>query len=57
MPDEYTVQMLLADMMLTIKDAMIYIIPAAILAATVAFVIRWFMHAVNIGDWTFGGRR
>lgn len=57
MPVEYTVQMLLADMMLVIKDAMIYIIPAAILVATVAFVIRWFMHGINIGDWAFGGRR
>lgn len=57
MPTDYPVSQLLLDMMAVITDAMIYIVPAAILAGTVAFVVRWFMYAINIGDWTFGGRR
>lgn len=57
MPVEYPIAQLLADMMAVITDGYLYIIPAAILAGAVAFVTRWFMYAVNIGDWTFGGRR
>lgn len=57
MPPDYPISQLLLDMMSVITDGMVYIVPAAILAASVAFVIRWFMYAVNIGDWTFGGRR
>lgn len=57
MPVEYPITQLLSDMMAVITDGYLYIIPAAILAGAVAFVTRWFMYAVNIGDWTFGGRR
>lgn len=57
MPVDYPVAQLLADMMLVVRDGMVYIVPAAILAASVALVIRWFMYAINIGDWTFGNRR
>lgn len=57
MPVEYPIQQLLAEMMLVIQQAMPYIIPAAILAGTVAFIVRWFMYSINVGDWTFGNRR
>jgi len=57
MPTDYPISQLLLDMMSVITDGMVYIVPAAILAGAVAFVTRWFMYAVNIGDWTFGGRR
>ena len=57
MPVEYPISQLLADMMSVIQEAMPYIIPSAILAGCVAFVIRWFMYAMNFGDWTFGSRR
>ena len=57
MPVDYPVSQLMADVMLVIKDNMEYIIPVALLVATVAFVIRWFMYVVNIADWTFGNRR
>lgn len=57
MPEIYPVAQLLADMMAVIKDGMVYIVPAGILAGSVALIIRWFMYAINIGDWTFGSRR
>lgn len=57
MPVEYPVSQLLADMMAVIQDGMVYIVPAAILAGCVAFVVRWFMYSINLGDWTFGSRR
>lgn len=57
MPEDYPVSQMMSDIMAVIQDNMPYIIPTALLVATVAFVIRWFMYAVNIGDWTFGNRR
>lgn len=57
MPENYPIELLLQQMMTVIQQGMVYIVPAAIVAASAALVIRWFMYAVNIGDWTFGGRR
>jgi len=57
MPEDYPVSQMMADIMAVIQDNMPYIIPVALLIATVAFVIRWFMYSVNIADWTFGNRR
>jgi hypothetical protein len=57
MPEEYPVSQLLSDMMSVIQEAMVYIVPAAILAGCAAFVVRWFMEAVYIGNWTFGRRK
>lgn len=57
MPESYPVSQLLSEMMQVIQEAMVYIIPAAIIAGTTAFVIRWFMNAVDIGDWAFGRRK
>lgn len=57
MPVEYPVEQMMSDIMAVIADNMPYIVPAALLVAAVAFVVRWFMYSVNIGDWTFGGRR
>lgn len=57
MPTDYPPSQLMADMMAVIVDNMPYIIPAAILTAVVALVIRWFMYAIDVGSWTFGNRR
>lgn len=57
MPTDYPIEQLLQEMMATIQDGTPYIIPAAIMAGTAAFIIRWFMIAVNFGDWAFGSRR
>jgi len=57
MPEQYPISQLLAEMMAVVQDAMPYLIPAAIISASIALMIRWFMYAINIGDWTFGGRR
>lgn len=57
MPQDYPIEALLQDMMSVVQDAMPYVVPSAILAASVAFIVRWFMYAINIGDWTFGSRR
>jgi len=57
MPPEYPVEQMMADIMAVIGDNMPYIVPCAILVGVVAFVVRWFMYAINIGDWTFGGRK
>lgn len=57
MPENYPISLLLEQMMAVIQQGMVYIVPAAIIAASAALIIRWFMYAVNIGDWTFGGRR
>jgi len=57
MPEDYPVSQLIEDMMAVIQDAMVYIVPAAIIAGSVAFVVRWFMYAVDVGDWSFGRKR
>ena len=57
MPVDYPVEQMMADIMAVIQDNMVYIVPSAILIAAVAFVIRWFMYSINLGDWTFGNRR
>lgn len=57
MPTDYPVEQMMSDIMAVIGDNMPYIVPAALLVAAVAFVVRWFMYSINIGDWTFGNRR
>lgn len=57
MPDDYPVEQLMADIMAVVQDSMVYIVPAAILIAGISLMIRWFMYAINIGDWVFGNRR
>lgn len=54
---EYTVTDMIADVMLIIKDGMEYVVPAMIIIASVAFVVRWFMHSIDLGRWVFGSRR
>lgn len=57
MPDDYTTSQMMADIMAVVQDNVPVIIQVAVVVAVVALVLRWFMYAVNIGDWTFGGRR
>ena len=57
MPVDYPVEQLMADIMDVIQDNMVYIVPSAILIAAAAFIVRWFMYAINIGEWTFGKRQ
>lgn len=57
MPPDYPVEQMMADIMAVIQDNMPYIVPCAILVAVVAFIVRWFMYAINLGDWTFGSRK
>lgn len=57
MPEEYPVSQLLADMMAVIQDAMVYIVPAAILISASAFVIAWFLDAIDLAGKTFGRHR
>jgi len=57
MPEDYPVEQLMADIMAVIQENMVYIVPAAILIASVAFIVRWFMYAIDVGDWTFGRRK
>lgn len=57
MPSDYPVSQLVSDMMSVISEAMIYVVPAACITAAAALVIRWFMYAINVGDWTFGNRK
>jgi len=54
MPEDYPVSQLLSDMMAVISDAMVYIIPAAILISGVAFVVAWFFDAIDLAGKTFG---
>jgi len=56
-PPDYPVEQMIADIMAVIQDNMPYIMPAAIICAVAGLIIRWFMYAINIGDWTFGNRR
>lgn len=57
MPEDYPIEQLLADMMSVIQDSMTYIVPAAIIAGSVAFIVRWFMYSIDVGSWTFGNRK
>lgn len=57
MPEDYPVSQMMADIMAVVQDNMPYIVPAAIFIASIAFIIRWFMYAINLGDWTFGKRK
>jgi len=56
-PSDYPISQLLEDMITTFRDAAIYIVPAAILVATVAFVIAWFMDSIDIAGRSFGRHR
>jgi len=53
----YTVAQMMSDIMAVIKDAAIYIIPAAILVAVVAFVLAWFMDSIDFAGKSFGRHR
>lgn len=57
MPIDYPVAQMMADIIAVIQDNMPYIVPAAILAGTVAFVIAWFNDAIDIAGKTFGRHR
>jgi len=57
MPEDYPVETFIADFMAVLGDNLPYIVPSSILVAVVAFILRWFFYAVNIGDLTFGKRR
>jgi len=57
MPVDYPVEQMNADIMAVIQDNMVYIVPAAIIIGSVAFIVRWFMYAINLGYWVFGNRR
>lgn len=51
---DYTVSQMIADMTSTIQQAAVYIVPAAIFVAGVAFVIAWFMDSIDFAGRTFG---
>lgn len=53
----YTVPDLIADLSAMTTEAMKYIIPAACLIAGVAFLVRWFMYAIDLGRHAFGSIR
>lgn len=55
--ESYTVAQMMADIMSTITQAGIYIIPAACLVAAVAFVLAWFMDSIDFAGRTFGRHR
>lgn len=57
MESDYTVSQMMQDLTATITQAGIYIIPAAILIAVVAFVLAWFMDSIDIAGRTFGRHR
>lgn len=57
MPNDYTIQQMLADIMAVVQENAPYIIAAAILLACVNFIINWFMHSLGfITKDTFGRR-
>jgi len=53
----YPVEQLMQDLMNTVALCMPYIIPAAAFSAAVAFIVRWFMVAIDLGSWAFGNRK
>jgi len=57
MPEDYPVSQLMSDLMSVVPGVLAYVVPAAILCGGIAFLVRWFLHAINIGDLTFGSRR
>lgn len=47
MPPDYPVAQLLIDCIAVIREAAVYVVPAAILLGAVNFVVGWFMSAVR----------
>jgi hypothetical protein len=46
MPEEYTTEQMLADILAVVQDNADMIVPAALLIAAVNFVIGWFMDVL-----------
>lgn len=57
MPPDYPAAQMMMDIMAVIQDNMPYIVPAALLVASVAFVVAWFSDAIDIAGKTFGRHR
>jgi len=57
MPEDYPVADLLLDIMAVIQDAAVYVVPAAILIGSAAFVIAWFTDSIDLAGKTFGRHR
>jgi len=57
MEQTYTVAQMVADMTQTFTQASVYVVPAAILVSTVAFVLAWFMDSIDFAGRTFGRHR
>jgi len=57
MEQTYTVAQMVADITQTFTQASVYVVPAAILVSTVAFVLAWFMDSIDFAGRTFGRHR
>lgn len=57
MPPEYPVEQLMIDMMSAFRENAVYIVPCALLAAAVAFIVAWFMDSIDIAGKSFGRHR
>lgn len=54
MPDNYTIQQMIADMMSVVMQGSPYVVAAGCLVAAVGFVLAWFFYGVRgIVDWPF----
>lgn len=53
----YPVSQMITDIVSVMRDSAIYLIPAAIIVAVVAFILAWFMDSVDIAGRTFGRHR
>lgn len=57
MPTNYPVSQMMVDIIAVVRDAALYVVPAAIMVGVIAFMVAWFMDAVDIGGKTFGRHR
>jgi len=57
MPEDYPVSQMIADIMAVVQDNMVYVVPAALLIGSIAFVIAWFTDSIDLAGKTFGRHR
>lgn len=57
MSPDYPVSQMMIDVIAVIQDNMIYIVPVALLIASVSFIVAWFMDSLDIAGKTFGRHR
>jgi len=57
MPQDYSTEQMLHDVMSVIQQTVPQLVPVAVLVGAVAFLIAWFMDSIDLAGKVFGRHR